>query len=86
LLSYSQDTVEDATAGDLATVWNSDIVRSAINVGGIYYHGGTSSFFLHEHADEFGQLFTSCPDILASGPWEDMLEELKRGTGVWFNE
>ena len=85
LIGYSQDTFTSVDALDMSVHWNVDVLRCFINGGGIYYHGGATSFFLHDHADEFGQLFTSCPDILASGPFEDMAESLEAGTGVWFD-
>lgn len=84
ILGYSCDGIDDSSATELPTIWNADIVRCAINGGGIYYHAG-SNFYLHEHADEYGQLFTTCPDIMASGPWEDMLDGLKNNVGIWFD-
>ena len=87
MLSYSQDAIDPASATAIPTNWNADIVRCFINGGGIYYHplSTTGTFYFAQYVDEFGQLFTSCPDILDSGTWEEMLVELKRGNGIWFD-
>ena len=87
VLMYSEDAINPASAANVSVTWNADIVRALINGGGIYYHPSdvSNSKYFSQYVDEYGQLFTSCPDVLDSGMWEDMLLDLKRGNGVFFD-
>lgn len=75
------------TAHDDAT----SVQRGAININlaltmGYLYCGG---FYIHApkcssvalYGDALVSYFNACPHVWKSGPWEDMLEELKRGSG-----
>ena len=84
LLGYSQDSIVNSSVTDMPVLWNIDVCRCLINGGGLYYHTG-ASFDLPNHVSEYGQLHTSCPDIIANSTWEEMLVSLKKGTGVFFD-
>jgi len=85
LLAFSTDGLDSTSTTEFPITLNSYFLMSFIYGGGVYVHGGTTNFYLHQWAEQYGSLFTACPDVLASGPWEDMLADLKLGTPWAFN-
>lgn len=83
---YSQDTTNEA-AFNIVTDFGADIARSLIIGGGIYYHaqtgGGTER--LATYISEYCQLLTAYPSVISNSYFEEMLVDLKRGTGIWFD-
>jgi hypothetical protein len=76
---------ESGQDANVALAWNQLILRQLIYGGGIYYHGTQLTSRFLPVVDEYTQLFTTCPDVLSSGTWEQMLVELKRGSGILFD-
>jgi hypothetical protein len=83
LITYSQDTVDDGSAGAISLTFNESVLRAFIFGGGLYWHGSGLDLF-DVYKDEFLSLFTHFPDVLASGPYEDMMSALEYGLGFRY--
>jgi len=82
----SQDATNPGGTVGVARTFSAACLKMFINGGCVYYHGNTTTGlgYFADYSDEYGQMFTTCPDILSSGTFEDMLADLKLGTGIWF--
>lgn len=66
-----------AFAGQTA---NNSVLEALTNGGAIYWHGNGLVLFA-PWCDEIHQIYSTCPDVVKSGPWESMVTNLKQGNG-----
>lgn len=67
-----------AFAGQTA---NNALLGAATYGGAIYMHGG-GAVLVSPWCNELFQYFSTCPDVLTTGPWETMVLDLKKGIGM----
>lgn len=81
LTCFSMDAY--TAVADLAITIKQEYLEAMIWGGGLYWHGNGIQNHV-DYCDDTFSIFTHCPNIVKSGPWEDMKEELKRGSGIWY--
>ena len=83
LISFNHDNLDAATASEVSLTFNADINRCFIYGGGFYLHGAGIDNFAG-FADEYGQIFSTCPDVCGSGPYSALRKQLLRGLSHYY--
>jgi hypothetical protein len=81
IISYSADTFDAISNTAFAGQTINAAALDCLTMGGaLYWHGNGLTVFA-PWCDELHQIYSTCPDVVTSGPWENMLIDLKKGVG-----
>ena len=82
IYAFSLDSLDPSSAVNYARTFNSAFLENLVWGGGAYFHESGSTFFANGGCLEVFSKFTTCPDVIKSGPFEDMLTQQKLGPGM----
>lgn len=83
LISFNHDALDASTSLEISLTFNGNINKCFIYGGGFYLHGDGLQNFA-DFVDEYGQIFTSAPDVVGSGPYSELRKQLLRGLPHYY--
>ena len=81
IYAFSLDSLDPASAVNYARIFNSAFLENLVWGGGAYFHESGSTFFATGCLEVFSK-FSTCPNVVKSGPFESMIEQQKIGPGM----
>ena len=82
IYGISIDSLDPASAVNYARIFNSAFLEGLVWGGGAYFHESGSTFFANGGCLEMFGRYSTCPDVVKSGPFESMLTQQKLGPGM----